>query len=127
MNSMILQEKNKHLSSTEQMPGTGVEALMSFLGQGCRIESILTLDLQNYKHKLQSSYASVDQQNLHIGLIEAMFHWARKNDVLEPRYKYDIRISTKFSRLMKKIGTQSTKAVLTSTFSFGDYLLDVPV
>jgi hypothetical protein len=34
--------------------------LMSFLGQGCKIESISTLDLQNYKRKLQSSYASVD-------------------------------------------------------------------
>lgn len=56
---------------------------MAFLGQGCRIESISTLDLQNYKHKLQNSYASVDRQNLHIGLMKAMFHWARKNDVLE--------------------------------------------
>jgi len=56
---------------------------MDFLGQGCRIESISTLDLQNYKRKLQSSYASVDRQNLHIGLMKAMFHWARKNDVLE--------------------------------------------
>jgi len=56
---------------------------MAFLGQGCRIESISTLDLQNYKRKLQSSYASVDRQNLHIGLMKAMFHWARKNDVLE--------------------------------------------
>ena len=26
---------------------------------------------------------SVDRQNLHIGLMKAMFHWARKNDVLE--------------------------------------------
>ena len=56
---------------------------MAFLGQGCRIESISTLDLQNYKRKLQSAYASVDRQNLHIGLMKAMFHWARKNDVLE--------------------------------------------
>jgi len=56
---------------------------MSFLGQGCRIENISTLDLQNYKRKLQSSYPSVDRQNLHIGLMKAMFHWARKNDVLE--------------------------------------------
>ena len=57
--------------------------LMAFLGPGCKIESISTLDLQNYKRKLQSSYASVNRQNLHIGLIKAMFHWARKNDVLD--------------------------------------------
>jgi len=57
--------------------------LMSFLGQGCKIESISTLDLQNYKRKLQSSYASVDQLNLNISVMKAMFHWARRNDVLE--------------------------------------------
>jgi len=56
--------------------------LMSFLGQSCRIESISTLDLQHYKRKLQSVY-SVDRQNLHISIMKAMFHWARRNDVLE--------------------------------------------
>ena len=56
---------------------------MSFLGQGCKIESISTLDLQNYKRKLQSSYASVDRLNLNISVMKAMFHWARRNDVLE--------------------------------------------
>ena len=56
--------------------------LMSFLGQSCRIESISTLDLQNYKRKLQSVY-SVDRQNLHVSIMKAMFHWARRNDVLE--------------------------------------------
>jgi len=56
--------------------------LTSFLGPGCKIESISTLDLQNYKRKLQSVY-SVSRQNLHIGIMKAMFHWARRNDVLE--------------------------------------------
>jgi len=56
--------------------------LMSFLGQSCRIESISTLDIQSYKRKLQSVY-SVNRQNLHIGIMKAMFHWARRNDVLE--------------------------------------------
>jgi ligand-binding sensor domain-containing protein len=51
--------------------------LTSFLGQSCRIESISTLDLQNYKRKLQSVY-SVSRQNLHIGIMKAMFHWARR-------------------------------------------------
>ena len=57
--------------------------LMSFLGQGCKIESISTLDLQNYKRKLQSHYASADRLNLNISDMKAMFHWARRNDVLE--------------------------------------------
>ncbi len=36
---------------------SSLRRLMSFLGQGCKIESISTLDLQNYKRKLQSAYA----------------------------------------------------------------------
>jgi integrase len=60
-----------------------LDRFMTFLGPGCRIENISTLDLHNYKRKLQSSYPSIDRQNLHIGLMKAMFHWARKKDVLE--------------------------------------------
>ena len=56
---------------------------MSFLGQSCKIESISTLDLQNYKGKLQSSYASVHRLNLNTSVMKAMFHWARRNDVLD--------------------------------------------
>jgi hypothetical protein len=44
---------------------------MAFLGQGCSIEGISTLDLQNCKRRLQSAYASVDRQNLHIGIMKA--------------------------------------------------------
>ena len=62
---------------------SSLSKLMSFLGQGCKIESISTLDLQNYKRKLQSAYASVDRLNLNISVMKAMFHWARRNDVLE--------------------------------------------
>ena len=39
--------------------------LMSFLGQGRKIKSISTLDLQNYKRKLQSAYGSAHRLNLH--------------------------------------------------------------
>jgi integrase len=56
--------------------------LMAFLGQNRRIKSISTLDLQNYKRKLQRHYGSVCRLNLHISIMKAMFHWARKNDVL---------------------------------------------
>jgi len=62
---------------------SSVRKLISFLGQGRKIESISTLDLQNYKRKLQSTYGSVYRQNLHISIMKAMFHWARKKDVLE--------------------------------------------
>jgi integrase len=62
---------------------SSLNKLMSFLGQSRRIKNISTLDLQNYKRKLQSTYGSVDRQNLHISIMKAMFHWARKNDVIE--------------------------------------------
>ncbi|MCK4293732.1 MAG: site-specific integrase [Planctomycetes bacterium] len=41
------------------------------------------MDLQNYKSKLQSAYGSVHRLNLNISVMKAMFHWARRNDVLE--------------------------------------------
>jgi len=57
--------------------------LMSFLGKGRKIKSISTLDLQNYKRKLQSASGSAHRLNLHISVMKAMFHWARRNDILE--------------------------------------------
>ena len=57
--------------------------LMTFLGSGRKIRSISTLDLQNYKRKLQRRYGSVYRLNLHISIMKALFHWARKNDILE--------------------------------------------
>jgi len=62
---------------------SSVRKLTSFLGRGRKIESISTLDLQNYKRKLQGAYGSVHRLNLHISLMKAMFHWARRNDILE--------------------------------------------
>jgi integrase len=41
------------------------------------------LDLQGYKRRLQGKYGSVHRLNLHLGVMKAMFHWARKNDILE--------------------------------------------
>jgi len=56
--------------------------LMAFLGQNIDINKISTLDLQNYKRKIQKSHVSVCRLNLHISIMKALFHWARKNDVL---------------------------------------------
>jgi hypothetical protein len=55
--------------------------LMSFLDQGRRIESISALDLQNYKRRLQKTNCSAHRLNLHLSIMKAMFHWARKNDI----------------------------------------------
>ncbi len=57
--------------------------LASFLGQGRKIRNISTLDLQSYKRRLQGQYGSAHRLNLHLGTMKAMFHWARKNDILE--------------------------------------------
>ena len=62
---------------------TSLNKLMAFLGQGRRIKDILTLDLQNYKRKLQKQYSSGHRLNLHISNLKTLFHWAKKNDVLQ--------------------------------------------
>jgi len=54
--------------------------LMAFLGQNIDINNISTLDLQNYKRRIQKSHVSVCRLNLHISIMKALFHWARKYD-----------------------------------------------
>jgi len=53
-----------------------------FLGRHCQLNEISTMDLQNYKKKLQRTYGSAHRINLNIAIMKAMFHWARKNDVI---------------------------------------------
>ena len=57
--------------------------LMASLGQSSKINKISALDLHNYKRKIQNSHVSVSRLNLHISIMKALFHWARKNDILE--------------------------------------------
>lgn len=57
--------------------------LIAFLGQTIEVNKISTLDLQNYKRKIQKSHVSASRLNLHISIMKALFHWARKNDILE--------------------------------------------
>jgi len=57
--------------------------LMSFLGKGRRIRAISTLDLQDYKQRLQNAHSTAQKPNSHISTLKAMFHWARRNDILE--------------------------------------------
>jgi len=55
---------------------------MTFLGRNIEVKDITTIDLQNYKRRIQQSHLSVSRLNLHISIMKALFHWARKNDVL---------------------------------------------
>ncbi len=57
---------------------------MTFLGRSRRIKEISTLDLQNYKRKLEKQYSSSKHRlNLHISNLKTLFHWAQKNDILK--------------------------------------------
>ncbi len=89
--------------------------LMSFLGQGCKIESISTLDLQHYKRKLQSHYGSPNRLNLNISDMKAMFHWARRNDVLETIPNIDVISKGKVVRKrMYTFNSQQIKKLLSA-------------
>ena len=57
--------------------------LMDFLGENIKIKNISTLNLQNYKRRLQKHYGSVCRVNLHLSIMKALFHWAKKNDILK--------------------------------------------
>jgi integrase len=54
-----------------------------FIGSNSTVAEISTLDLQNYKRKLRKSYGSAHRVNLNIAIMKAVFHWARKNDVVQ--------------------------------------------
>ena len=56
--------------------------MTAFLGQNITINKISTMDLQNYKRKIQKSHVSVSRLNLHISIMKALFHLTRKNDVI---------------------------------------------
>jgi len=60
-----------------------LKKFMSFIGQHRKISEISTLDLQNYKRRLKRAYNSAHRINLHISIMKTMFHWARKNYVLD--------------------------------------------
>jgi len=60
-----------------------LKKFMSFIGQHRKIKEISTLDLQSYKRKLKCAYSSAHRINLNISIMKTMFHWARKNDILD--------------------------------------------
>jgi integrase len=73
-NALTARHHNEQIASLKK--------LMSFLGQSRKIDEISTLDLQSYRRKLQKTYSTAHRMNLHISIMKAMFHWAKKNDVL---------------------------------------------
>ena len=57
--------------------------LLSFLGPSRKIDEISTLNLQSYRRQLQRKYSTAHRMNLHTSIMKTMFHWAKKNDVLD--------------------------------------------
>ena len=56
--------------------------MVRFLGQNSMIYEICTLDLQDFKKKLVKKFKSAHRINLNISIMKAMFHWAKKNEVV---------------------------------------------
>ena len=74
-NALTAQHHNEQIASLNKF--------MSFIGHTRIIDEISTLDLQSYRRKLQRAYSTAHRMNLHISIMKAMFHWAKKNDVLD--------------------------------------------
>ncbi len=80
--------------------------LMAFLGQRRSIKDISTLDLQNYKRKLQKKYNSSGHRlNLHISNLKTLFHWTKKNDILKQIPNIDAISRSKIVNKPRKIFT----------------------
>jgi integrase len=79
---------------------------MAFLGQRQRIKEISTLDLQNYKRKLEKQYSSSKHRlNLHISNLKTLFHWATKNDILKQIPNIDAVSRSKIVNKQRRIFT----------------------
>ncbi|MHC4555022.1 MAG: tyrosine-type recombinase/integrase [Planctomycetota bacterium] len=80
--------------------------LIAFLGQRRRINDISTLDLQNYKRKLQKQYTkSAHRMNLHISNLKTLFHWSKKNDILTHTPNIDAVSRSKIANKQRRIFT----------------------
>ena len=85
---------------------SSLNILMSFLGQRRSIKDISTLDLQNYKRKLQKHYnKSSHRLNLHISNLKTLFHWAKKNDILKQIPNIDAISRSKLTNKQRRIFT----------------------
>ncbi|MFC1652866.1 tyrosine-type recombinase/integrase [Planctomycetota bacterium] len=81
--------------------------LVRFLGASREVEQISTLDLQNYKSKLQRSHGSTHRINLHISIMKAVFHWARKNDILDKMPNIDAVSKVKTAHKERSVFTSA--------------------
>jgi integrase len=94
-----------------------IKKFMSFIGQYRKIDEVSTLDLQNYKKKLNRAYNSAHRMNLNISIMKTMFHWAKKNDMLDYIPNIDAVSSTKIIHKQRHVFTSEQ---LHRLFEFAD-------
>jgi integrase len=82
-----------------------LKKFMCFIGQHRKVNEISTLDLQNYKRKLKCAYNSAHRINLHISIMKTMFHWAKKNDILDYIPNIDTVSSVKITHKQRHVFT----------------------
>ena len=59
------------------------------IGRFVKIMDISTLDLQKYRRQINKNYSS-QRMNLNISIMKAMFHWAKKNEIVDNIPNIDI-------------------------------------
>jgi integrase len=90
---------------------------VSFIGQHRKIDEISTLDLQNYKRRLKRVYNSAHRINLNISIMKTMFHWAKKNDMLDYIPNIDAISSAKIIHKQRHVFTSEQ---IHRLFAFAD-------
>jgi integrase len=95
-----------------------VKALRRFaryMGPGCLVSEIRTVELQNYRNKLLKTYRSPSGINLNLAVMKAMFHWAKKNDILQEIPNTDCVSKVKLVRKERAVFTAGQIRVLIDT------------
>ena len=101
-----------------------LKKFVSFIGQHRKISEISSLDLQNYKRKLKRIYNSAHRINLHISIMKAMFHWARKNNVLDYIPNIDAVSSVKIIHKQRHVFTSEQ---IYRLFDFADVQMNAMI
>ena len=53
------------------------------IGPNCLVSELRTADLQDYRNKLLKRHSSAASINFHLAVMKAVFHWAKRNDILQ--------------------------------------------
>lgn len=113
---------------TERYYADQIKSLRLFgnhFGLNCSVDEIDSLDLQKYRNKLLEKYTSPAGVNLNIAIMKAMFHWAKKNEILIDIPNIDAVSKVKILRKERAVFTpeQITKLITASGIQLKAMLL----